>query len=205
LRGPDFRLGLVAVVNGFAGGGGLSTSISRAPQQPGGLEQPIASADARLVLREDELDAALELLLLTEAVLSSAAEAVIDTGPVRLGRGHWRAAFLLKRRPGLGVQELARLTGLSKQGASRTLSDLEAAGLAEKSTGEDARRRHVVLTAAGHAFEQRVSERLRTLLARAYRTGGLDAVPGARRILAALAGPKSAQAARPSAFGEDGL
>lgn len=167
----------------------MTLPASRSPAAVG--LDPTASADARLVLREDELDAALELLLLADAVLASAADAAIEAGPVRLGRGHWRAAFLLKRRPGLGVQELARLTGLSKQGASRTLSDLEAAGLAEKSLGEDARRRHVALTDAGRAFEQRVSERLRTLLARAYRTGGLDAVSGARRILAALAGPKS--------------
>lgn len=150
-------------------------------------------AEARLVLRDDELDAALELLLLAEAALATAAEGVLEGEGARLGRGHWRAAFLLKRRPGIGVQELSRLTGLSKQGASRVLRDLEAAGFVEKQPGEmDARRRPATLTAEGAAFENRVSERLRVLLARAYRTGGLDAVAGARRILAALAGPRNA-------------
>jgi DNA-binding MarR family transcriptional regulator len=158
------------------------------------------SAEARLVLRDDELDAALELLLLAEAALATAAEGALETEPARLGRGHWRAAFLLKRRPGIGVQELARLTGLSKQGASRVLSDLAACGYIEKSAGEeDARRRPAALTIEGAAFEQRVSERLRSLLTRAYRTGGLDAVPGARRILAALAGPRNAP--RPASEG----
>lgn len=151
------------------------------------------SAEARLFLREEELDAALELFLLAESALATAAEGALAAEPKRMGRGHWRAAFLLKRRPGVGVQELTRLTGLSKQGASRVLRDLEDAGYVEKRPGElDARRRPAVLTIEGAAFEQRVSERLRALLARAYRTGGLDAVGGARRILAALAGPRNA-------------
>ena len=47
-----------------------------------------------------------------------------------------------------------------------------------------------VWTPAGAVFEARVSERLRGLLARAYRSGGLDAVGGARRILAAMAGSR---------------
>ena len=156
------------------------------------------SAEARLFLREEELDAALELFLLAEAALATAAEGALESEPRRLGRGHWRAAFLLKRRPGIGVQELARLTGLSKQGASRVLTDLEAAGYVEKTAGEfDARRRPAALTPEGAAFENRVSERLRSVLTRAYRTGGLDAVAGARRILAALAGPRNAPRVAP--------
>lgn len=151
-------------------------------------------AEARLVLREEELDAALEQFLLAEAALAAAADAALEGEPNGLGRGHWRAAFLLKRRPGIGVQELSRLTGLSKQGASRVLRDLERCGYVDKQPGEeDARRRPAVLTQAGGVFEQRVAERLRATLTRAYRTGGLDAVPGARRILAALAGSKLAR------------
>jgi DNA-binding MarR family transcriptional regulator len=150
-------------------------------------------ADARLFLREEELDAALELFLLAEAALAVAAEAALDGEPNGLGRGHWRAAFLLKRRPGIGVQELSRLTGLSKQGASRVLRDLEKVGYVAKQPGDlDARRKPAQLTAEGRIFEQRVAERLRAVLTRAYRTGGLDAVPGARRILTALAGPRNA-------------
>jgi DNA-binding MarR family transcriptional regulator len=150
-------------------------------------------AEARLFLRDEELDAALELFVLAEAALATAAEAALEGEAKAMGRGHWRAAFLLKRRPGLGVQELARLTSLSKQGASKVLRDLETAGYVEKSPGAtDARRRPARLTAEGAAFEARVSERLRHVLARAYRTGGLDAVAGAHRILTAVAGPRNA-------------
>jgi DNA-binding MarR family transcriptional regulator len=148
-------------------------------------------ADPRLILREEELDGGLELILLAEAALWAAVDSVLETEGPGLGRSHWRAAFLLRRRPGIGGQDLSKLTSLSKQAASKTLSDLQRLGLAEKASGDlDARRRPAVLTEAGKAFEARISERLRALLGRAYRTGGLDGVPGARRILAALAGPR---------------
>ncbi|AAK24892.1 MULTISPECIES: MarR family winged helix-turn-helix transcriptional regulator [Caulobacter] len=155
-----------------------------APLQPG-------SDDPRLILREEELDGGLELILLAEASLWAAVDAVLETEALGLGRSHWRAAFLLRRRPGIGVQDLSKLTSLSKQAASRTLSDLEKAGLVERVSGDlDGRRRPATLTAEGVAFEQRTAERLRALLARAYRTGGLDGVAGTRRILAALAGSR---------------
>lgn len=147
------------------------------------------AADPRLILHEDELDAGLELLLLAEASLWAAVDQGLEAEGLGLGRSHWRAAFLLRRRPGIGVQELAHLTSLSKQAASRILVDLAAKGLAEKQAGDlDGRRRSAMLTARGEAFEAAIGERLRTLLGRAYRTGGLDGVAGARAILAAMAG-----------------
>ncbi|MGH6963360.1 MAG: MarR family winged helix-turn-helix transcriptional regulator [Phenylobacterium sp.] len=148
--------------------------------------------DPRLILREDELDAGLELLLLAEASVWAAVDQGLESEGLGLGRSHWRAAFLLRRRPGVGVQELAHLTSLSKQAASRILVDLAAKGLVEKASGElDGRRRTAVLTARGEAFEAAIGERLRTQIARAYRAAGLDGVAGARRILAALAGGRT--------------
>ena len=113
--------------------------------------------DARLILREEELDASIELFVLAEAALWSTAEAALHDHPSGLGRGHYRAALLLKRRPDVGVQELAQLTGLSKQGASRVLADLEKAGFVEKAPAKgDGRRKPAQLTAEGAAFEARV-------------------------------------------------
>jgi len=160
-------------------------------------------ADTRLILREEELDASVELFVLAQAALWSTAEAALQGHPSGLGRGHYRAAFLLKRRPGIGVHELAQLTGLSKQGASRVLSDLERCGFIEKTPGKgDARRRPALLTAEGRAFESKISERLRGHLAFAYRAGGLEAVAGARRILAAVAGSRLTIAAPDDGEGE---
>ncbi len=149
--------------------------------------------DPRLILRDEELDAGLELLLLAESALWAATDAALELEAQGLGRSHYRTLFLLKRRPGLGVRELARLTALSKQGASRTLGELARLGLVEKGSGEsDARRKPASLTREGALLEGRISERLRSLLARSYRAGGLDAVAGARRILTALAGGRLA-------------
>ena len=90
------------------------------------------------------------------------------------------------------MQELAHLTSLSKQAASRILVDLAGKGLAEKQAGDlDGRRRSAALTDRGLAFETAISERLRSQLARAYRTGGLDGVAGARAILSAMAGGRT--------------
>jgi DNA-binding MarR family transcriptional regulator len=152
----------------------------------------MAAADPRLILHAEELDAGLELMMLAEAALWSSVDAALDDEALGLGRSHWRAAFLLKRRPGLGVQDLAQLTALSKQAASRILADLEAKGLVEKAAGDfDGRRRHASLTEAGRTFEARIAERLRNQLARAYRIGGLEGVSGARAILSALAGGRT--------------
>ncbi|MFN4178376.1 MarR family winged helix-turn-helix transcriptional regulator [Phenylobacterium sp.] len=149
-------------------------------------------ADSRLILSETELDQGLELVLLAETSLWAAADALLEAEDAGLGRSHWRAAFLLRRRPGAGVKEIARLTGLTKQAASRTLADLERRGLAEKAAGDlDARRRPARLTEAGLAFEARIADRLRTMVGQAYRDGGLDGVAAARRILASLAGPRA--------------
>jgi len=151
-----------------------------------------ATADPRLILHEDELDAGVELLLLAEASLWAAVDQGLEAQGLGLGRSHWRAAFLLRRRPGVGVQELAHLTSLSKQAASRILVDLADKGLVEKTAGDlDGRRRSAALTAEGKAFEAAIGERLRGQIARAYRAGGLDGVAGARRILAALAGGRT--------------
>lgn len=146
--------------------------------------------DPRLILSEEGLDAALETFLLAEAAVWERVDEMLASQS--LGRGHYRAAFLLKRRPGLGVKALAALTGLTKQAASRALKELIAAGLAEAAPGElDARRRPTRLTPAGAAFEAAISAELRARFASAYREGGIDAAPGARRILAALAGPRA--------------
>jgi len=149
------------------------------------------NADPRLILREDELDLGLELILLAETAIWLEVDAALEAEADGLNRSHWRALFLMRRRPGLGVLELAALTGLSKQSASKTLGELERAGLADKPRGDlDGRRKGAVLTLAGETLEARIAERLRGRIAAAYRAGGAEAVLGARKVLAGVAGPR---------------
>lgn len=146
------------------------------------------TSDARLILSDDALDQALELFLLAEAALWITADGGLDSDPQDLGRSHYRAAFLLKRRPGLGVRALAQLTGLSKQGAGRVLKELTEAGYVEiRASDADARRRPAHLTDTGRAFEAKVSHRMRAAVARAYRLAGLEKAPAATAVLGALA------------------
>jgi len=149
------------------------------------------SADPRLILREEELDLGLELLLVAESAVWTEVDSALAAAAPGLGRSHWRALFLIRRREGLGVLELAALSGLSKQSASKTLSELQRAGLADRARGElDGRRRGASLTPAGAALEETLSDRLRTRMAAAYRAVGAQGVQDARRLLANLAGPR---------------
>jgi DNA-binding MarR family transcriptional regulator len=149
--------------------------------------------DPRLVLSEPELDTALETLMMAETSLWLVADGALATGEPRLGRSHFRCAFLLRRRPGLGVQALAQLTGVTKQSMSRTVKELCAAGLVAVEPAEDGRRREARLTEAGRVFEARCADRLRQTLARAYRAAGVEAAAGARGVWTALAGGRGAQ------------
>lgn len=158
---------------------------------------PSNLSDGRLVLSEPELDAAVETLILAEASLWAAADRALEGAEPKLGRSHWRCAFLLRRRPGLGVQALADLTGVTKQSLSRTAKELVSAGLAIMESGEDGRRRELRLTEAGLAFEARAAARLRGLLSRAYREAGVEAAGGARRVWTALAGSRATALRRP--------
>jgi DNA-binding MarR family transcriptional regulator len=151
----------------------------------------VSAADPRLILRDEELDLGLELILLAESAIWIEVDQAMTAEERGLSRSHWRAAFLIRRRPGLGVLELSALSGLSKQSASKTLGELERAGLALRARGDlDGRRKGSVLTAAGEAFEARITGRLRARIAAAYRAAGADQVAGARRVLAAVAGPR---------------
>jgi DNA-binding MarR family transcriptional regulator len=155
------------------------------------------SADPRLILREDELDLGLEMVLLAESAMWSEVDAALAAEAPSLGRSHWRALFLIRRRPGLGVLDLAALTALSKQSASKTLAELQRAGLVTLAKGDlDGRRRGASLTHAGALLEAGMSERLRARIAQAYRAVGGEAVVGARQLLAALAGPRLAARSR---------
>jgi DNA-binding MarR family transcriptional regulator len=151
------------------------------------------NADPRLILREDELELGLELILIVESALWLEVDAALEAAHAKgVGRSHWRALFLIRRRPGMGVLDLAALSGLSKQSASKTLGELAKAGLITLSKGDlDGRRRGASLTAAGSALEEAITARLRTRLADATRAAGAEAVIGGRRWLAALAGGRA--------------
>src|SRR3954464_11230465 len=83
------------------------------------------STDPRLILGEEQLDSGLELLLLAEAGLWAAVDAALEGEGPGGGRPRGRGASPRAGRAGIGVQDLSKLTSLSKQAASKALSDLQ--------------------------------------------------------------------------------
>lgn len=138
-----------------------------------------------LFLRDEELDRALELLLLAERGLVARGRGA-PAGPALAGP-ELDLLWLVHRRPGASAAELARLLGAAKQSTSRHLLALEAAGLlAREADGADRRRLRLRLTAAGAALAAALGERRRLGLRRAFQSAGPEAVAGFQRVLGEL-------------------
>ena len=85
------------------------------------------------------------------------------------GRAHHRAVHFINRAPGTTVNNLLNILGVTKQSLNRVLRTLIADGLVESRVGQtDKRERHLFLTDAGHALEQKLSERLGRTLSAAF-------------------------------------
>lgn len=137
-----------------------------------------------LFLRDEELDRALELLLLSVRALGSRGTARPAPG---LAEPELELLWLIHRRPGTSAAELGRLLGAAKQSMSRHLRALEVAGLVSREghTG-DRRRLALRATRAGAALAGALAERRRLALRRAFQKAGPEAVAGFQRVLGEL-------------------
>jgi DNA-binding MarR family transcriptional regulator len=82
------------------------------------------------------------------------------------------------------VGELARLLGISQQAVSKSLAELESAGVIETIASPDGRLRRVRLSARGVESVQASRALRRKLERRLLRRCGKDAVDAAKRVLA---------------------
>ncbi len=148
--------------------------------------RPDLGADARLYLKEEELDRAVDLVFAASRRFWRHAEgplAAYDLGPA-----HYRALAAIRRREGLAVSALQDHLGVRKQSLARVLSELEEAGLiARAPAAADKRQRLLTLTPAGRDAERAASAALRERIAQVFRAAGAEAVSGARLVLSALA------------------
>jgi DNA-binding MarR family transcriptional regulator len=137
-----------------------------------------------LFLRDEELDRALELLVLAVRALGSRGAARPTPG---LGEPELELLWLIHRRPGASAAELGRLLGAAKQSMSRHLRALEAAGLVSREAHAGHRRRLALRgTPAGAALATALAERHRLALRRAFQKAGPEAVAGFQRVLGEL-------------------
>ncbi|MCC6002415.1 MAG: MarR family transcriptional regulator [Pararhodobacter sp.] len=103
------------------------------------------------------------------------------------GRAHHRAVHFINRRPGLTVNALLSVLGVTKQSLNRVLRTLIVDGLVESRVGtQDRRERHLHLTERGAELERRLSEAQRARMRAAYRAAGPQAVAGFRHVLEAM-------------------
>jgi len=146
---------------------------------------PASSAEARLFLREDELDRAADLILAAARTFFKAAEPSLSRW--KLGPAHYRALAAIRREADLTISELLQRLHVRKQSLARVLNELEAAGLIERRPSpKDGRARLLRLTPEGAIAERDASNALRERLAGVFRAKGPDAVFAARSVLTAL-------------------
>jgi DNA-binding MarR family transcriptional regulator len=103
------------------------------------------------------------------------------------GRAHHRAVHFINRSPGMTVNALLSVLGVTKQSLNRVLRALIEDGLVESRVGkQDKRERHLHLSTSGIALEAELSEAQRARMRRAFSTAGPEAVSGFRKVLEAM-------------------
>jgi DNA-binding MarR family transcriptional regulator len=157
----------------------MAVNLSRPAPEPIGPE-------ARLYLKEEELDRAVELVFSATRRFWRFAEGPLATRG--LGPAHYRALAAIRRSEGMPVSALRETLDVTKQSLARVLSELEAAGFIARLPGRiDRRQRLLALTEEGRAAERDATAALRDRLAHIFRAVGAEAVTGARAVLLAMA------------------
>lgn len=150
-------------------------SEHRGPVRPG-------AGSNLLVLREEEIRLAQDLLFFAYRDFTNAADLVL--AELGFGRAHHRVLHFIGRSPGMTVSELLFILRITKQSLSRVLSVLLAQGYVAQVPGRmDRRQRLLTLTPAGQALERQLYERQRERLVAAYRDAGAAAVDGFRKVM----------------------
>lgn len=152
----------------------------------------------QLVLRDDDLRHAMELLFFAYRDFTGEADAILaDYG---MGRAHHRALYFIGANTGISVSELLAILKITKQSLNRVLSTLIEEGYVVQETDDgDRRRRLMHLTPKGRELEQLLTRRQSGRIAGAYREAGPEAVEGFRRMLLGLINEEDRHRVSPAA------
>jgi DNA-binding MarR family transcriptional regulator len=142
-----------------------------------------------LFLTDDQLRQGIELMFFAYRGFTADPDRILaDMG---YGRAHHRAIHFINRRPGLTVNALLEVLGVTKQSLNRVLRELVDKGLVESRVGRnDRRQRNLFLTEAGRALEQELSAAQRRRMRAAYSVAGPEAVAGFRQVLEQMIDPE---------------
>ena len=145
--------------------------------------------DALLFLTDDELRNGIEAMYFAYRGFTSDPDRILEEQGY--GRAHHRAIHFINRSPGLIVNELIGILGVSKQSLNRVLRRLIFKGHVSSMAGADDRRtKRLYLTDAGKTLESQLSQAQRNRVREAYRSAGPDAVSGFCTVLEQLMDPQ---------------
>ena len=115
------------------------------------------------------------------------AQADRQLAEIGLGRVHHRILYFVGRHPGLPVNGLIDILGVSKQALNGPMRDLLERDLLVATPDErDRRVRRLSLSAAGSALEQSLSAGQTQMLATAFAAAGAEGEAVWRRVMATL-------------------
>ena len=141
-----------------------------------------------LFLTDEQLRKGIEAMFFAYRAFTSDPDRILETKDY--GRAHHRAVHFINRQPGLTVNTLLAVLGVTKQSLNRVLRSLIEDGLVESRVGRtDKRERHLFLTASGQTLERELSDAQRARMRAAYRAAGPQAVAGFRQVLEAMMDP----------------
>ena len=147
------------------------------------------SAEQLLFLTDDQLRQGIELMFFAYRGFTADPDRIlIERG---YGRAHHRAIHFVNRRPGLTVNDLLDILGVTKQSLNRVLRQLVDDGLIDSRVGtRDRRQRNLYLTATGRTFEQELSAAQRRRMRAAFSAAGPEALAGFRNLLDQMIDPE---------------
>lgn len=155
----------------------------------GGANAPGQSGENLLFLTDEQLRKGIEAMFFAYRGFTADPDRILEN--YAYGRAHHRAIHFINRQPGLTVNALLSVLGVTKQSLNRVLRTLIEDGLVESRVGrKDKRERHLHLTEKGAALERELSDAQRARMRAAYRAAGPAAVAGFRQVLEAMIDPE---------------
>jgi len=154
-----------------------------------GFSSNATRSEQLLFLTDDQLRQGIELMFFAYRGFTADPDRILARRTY--GRAHHRAIHFINRRPGLMVNELLDILGVTKQSLNRVLRQLVEDGLVESRIGRsDRRQRNLFLTDAGRALEQELSAAQRGRMRAAFSKAGPEAVRGFRLVLEQMIDPE---------------
>ncbi|WP_179381244.1 MarR family winged helix-turn-helix transcriptional regulator [Jannaschia marina] len=146
-------------------------------------------SDNLLFLTDEQLRRAIEAMFFAYRGFTADPDRILSD--LNYGRAHHRAIHFINRTPGTTVNNLLAILGVTKQSLNRVLRTLIEDGLVDSRVGtRDRRERHLFLTDAGAALEQRLSDAQRARMRAAFREAGPASVAGFREVLEHMMDPE---------------